>query len=217
MRFNPVWVHNLHFHPYQGPKRKKTSYLHYFHHHLHTLSIQRVVNVGKITPWEAFNWEVNITHKDTILPKSLSLWIWAQLCYINSLTFLLLLHVGFPLTRVYPTISPSHVSHRLSLGFETSFLGSRINPTSSPLPMSFVFFFLLLIIHGPLVRHPWTHVIPTLLFMGTRYVYIIHGNLALHHCSNPLATLFVRSFSKIVAWAPSTRTPSLLQLRKELS
>ena len=71
------------------------------------------------------------------------------------------------------------------------FLGPRISSTSSPLPMGF--FFLLRIIHGPLVRHPWTRVIPALLFMGTMFVYIIHGSFALRHCSNPLATLFVRN------------------------
>ena len=45
-----------------------------------------VFYVGEITLWETFNWGVNITHKNTTLPKSLSLWVWAQLCYINSPT-----------------------------------------------------------------------------------------------------------------------------------
>ena len=58
--------------------------------------------VGEITHWGAFNWRVNIIHRDTILPKSLSLWVWTQLCYINSPTSLLLLHMGLPLTHVYP-------------------------------------------------------------------------------------------------------------------
>ena len=59
--------------------------------------------VGEIIHWGAFNWGINITYRDTTLPKSLSSWIWVQLCYINSPTSLLLLHVRLPLTRVYPT------------------------------------------------------------------------------------------------------------------
>ena len=138
--------------------------------------------LGEITHWGVFNWGINITHRDTTLPKSLSQWVWTQLCYINFSTSLLLLYVRLLLTCVYSTISPSRVSHYLSLGFEAHFLlGPRISPTSSPLPMGF--FFLLCIIHGPFVRHPWTHVFPALLFMGTLYVYIIHGNLAPRHCS----------------------------------
>ena len=70
--------------------------------------------VREITPWGAFNWEVNIAHRDTTLPKSLNLRVWAQLCYMNSSTSLLLLHVGLPLTRVYPTFSTSWtLSHSL--------------------------------------------------------------------------------------------------------
>ena len=71
---------------------------------------------------------VNITYGDITLPKRLSFWVRAQLCYINSSTSLFFLHVRLPLTHVYPTISHSHVSHYFSLGFETSFLGPRLAP-----------------------------------------------------------------------------------------
>ena len=60
--------------------------------------------VEEKTPWEAFNWGVNIIHRNTTLLKSLNLWVWTQLYYINSPTSLLFFHVGLPLTHVYPTI-----------------------------------------------------------------------------------------------------------------
>ena len=78
-----------------------------------------------------------LTYMNTTLSKSLSIWVWAKLCYINSSTYLLFLHVRLLLTRVLTTSSLSRVSY-YSLGFETSFLGSQISPTSSPLPMSFL-------------------------------------------------------------------------------
>ena len=69
----------------------------------------------------AFEWEINITHTDTILPKS-SLWIWAQLCYINSLISLLLLHMG--LTQF---CSYFYVLYSISLSkLDSIFLGERI-------------------------------------------------------------------------------------------
>jgi hypothetical protein len=73
------------------------------HCRCHTPSWTMIPFVGKIISWEAFYWLVNITHMDTTLPKILSLWVWAHLCYINSSTYLLFLHLGLPLTCVYST------------------------------------------------------------------------------------------------------------------
>ena len=103
----------------------------------------------------AFNWDINITYRDTILPKSLNLWILAQLCYINSsiskisltssplsMDFFFLLYIIYELlvTSSMNTCHPCTLVHINSSK-------SKISPTSSPLPMNF--FFLLRIIHGP--------------------------------------------------------------------
>ena len=164
------------------------------------------------------------------MPKGLSLWILAQLYYINSSTFSLFFHVGLPLTCIYPTISPSLVNHYLFLDFETSFPWPWISPTSSPLFMRF--FFLMRIIHGPFVRHPWTRVCYPHTHIHGNLVHLYSWEPCTHHSSffdlALLATLFVKSFflrslcrfywaclmrCKFV-WAPITRTPSLLQLQK---
>jgi hypothetical protein len=38
---------------------------------------------ARLTPWGIFWWHHNIACWDTTQPKSLSLWVWVQLCYIN--------------------------------------------------------------------------------------------------------------------------------------
>ena len=82
------------------------------------------------------------------------------------------------LTRVYPIIFPSLVSHCLSLGFETPiFLGPRISPTSFHL--SYGFFL-------SLTHHPWASRTPS---MNTCYPHtFIHGNpIRLYHRWKPCA------------------------------
>lgn len=59
------------------------------------------VSTKKKTP----NWEVNNIYKKILDLKSLSLWVWPQLCYINYSLFLLLFKCEILLICVYPICS----------------------------------------------------------------------------------------------------------------
>ena len=119
-----------------------------------------------------------LTYRDTTLPKSLSIRVYAKLCYINSATYLLFLYVRLLLTCVLTTISLSRMSHYLSLGFKTSFLGSQISPTSSPLLMSFLSFSCALSMSLPYAIHE--HVSSLHSYSWEPHTPIIHGNLSLN-------------------------------------
>ena len=65
--------------------------------------------VGETTPWEDSNWVVNITYRNTTLPKSLNIWVLAYLCYINY--SLIIIHVAlYPHMYTLYTIHGNHES-----------------------------------------------------------------------------------------------------------
>ena len=82
------------------------------------------------------------------------------------------------------TISPSHVSLCLSMGFKTSLWTMNKSYSLSLLP------------NGPfpsLVHHPWAST------CQPRMSFILYGNLASHRCLTPLAIILICwTFSKIV-------------------
>jgi len=76
------------------------------HYRLWYYSLERLIT------WEVFLRSHNTACWNTIQPQSLSLWLWARLCYISHSHFLHLSNVGFNhfiLTHVYLTIVIQHV------------------------------------------------------------------------------------------------------------
>ena len=122
--------------------------------------LYKFLNIFTLSPYETSFYmcihnNVSLTCKSLPLFGLRDLYFGPQISTTSSpmpmvffFSFLCIIH------GVYPIISPSRVSHFLSLGFETFFLGPQISPTSSLMPIAF--FYILCIIHRPLIRHPFS-------------------------------------------------------------
>ena len=105
------------------------------------------------------------------------------MCYINHSFFSSLFYVRLH-SHVYTQKSPSHVWVSAFLWISRPLCGSWTSLTCFPLPNG----------HFPsLVHHPWAST------CQSHTTFILHGNLAQHHCLVPLAIILLCwAFSKIV-------------------